>query len=196
MDYKYEVIRRSDICEKDLTQMHALRARVFKGRLGWDVDVSNDKEIDSYDRTDAWYMLMRNERDEVCGCWRILTTMLPYMLADTFQQLLPNETAQRDPSVWELSRFAMDGTDGEGYGFSDAARGAMRALITWGIGQEIREFVTVTTTAIERLLKHLGVKSERLGDPKKIGVAKAVALRLPLSEETLNSLLGNDRFLA
>jgi acyl homoserine lactone synthase len=196
MDYKYEVIRRSDISERDLAQMHALRARIFKGRLGWDVDVSNDKEIDTYDRMDAWYMLMRNERGDVSGCWRILTTMLPYMLADTFQQLLQNQSAQHDPRVWELSRFAMDHTDGEGYGFSDAARGAMRALIAWGIGHGIREFVTVTTTAIERLLKHLGVKTERLGDPKKIGVAKAVALRVPVTEETLDTLLGKARVLA
>ena len=196
MDYKYEVIRRSGMSDKDLAQMHKLRARVFKERLGWDVDVSNNEEADAYDRTDAWYMLMRDEGGEVCGCWRVLTTMAPYMLADTFQQLLHNESAVRDPRVWELSRFAMERSDGEGYGFSDAARGAMRALIIWGIGQEIREFVTVTTTSIERMLKHLGVKAERIGNPMKIGIAKAVALRLSVSNEMLNSLHGKDQFLA
>lgn len=195
MDYKYEMIRRSGMSEKDLAQMHGLRARVFKGRLGWDVEVSNDEEIDAYDRTDAWYMLMRDEHGEICGCWRVLTTMEPYMLADTFQQLLP-EAAVRDPSVWELSRFAMERNDGGGYGFSNAARGALSALIMWGIGQDIREFVTVTTTSIERMLRHLGVKAERIGSPKNIGVARAVALRLSVSKEMLHSIHGKDQLLA
>jgi N-acyl-L-homoserine lactone synthetase len=33
----------------ELTEMHRLRYRVFKERLGWDVEVSGDMEIDEFD---------------------------------------------------------------------------------------------------------------------------------------------------
>ncbi len=64
--------------------MHKLRAKVFKGRMGWDVPVISGMEIDGYDAIDPMYMLMRAPEGVLCGCWRLLPTEGPYMLKDSF----------------------------------------------------------------------------------------------------------------
>ena len=41
----------------DLAEMHRLRYRVFKERLGWDVQVSGGMEIDEFDTLHPAYLL-------------------------------------------------------------------------------------------------------------------------------------------
>ena len=53
-----------------LTQMYRLRARIFGERLGWDVAVRSGMEIDDYDALSPYYMLVRDESDAMCCCWR------------------------------------------------------------------------------------------------------------------------------
>ena len=49
-------------------------------------------------------------------------------------------------------------------------------IIRYGHHAGIDQYVTVTTTAIERLLRRAGVFTTRFGSPLQIGVEKAVAL--------------------
>ena len=39
----------------DLAEMYRLRYRVFKQRLDWDVEVSGDMEIDTFDAPCGWW---------------------------------------------------------------------------------------------------------------------------------------------
>ena len=67
--------------------MHRLRYRVFKERLGWDVSVVGDKEIDAFDGLGPTYLLVVTDSRKVVGSARLLPTNGPNMLADTFPEL-------------------------------------------------------------------------------------------------------------
>lgn len=159
-----------------LCDMHKLRAKVFHDRMGWEVPIICGMEIDGYDAFDPHYMMIREESGFLRGCWRLLPTNRPYMLKDTFPQLLHGITAPVDPLVWELSRFAIETGGREGFGFSDITIHSIGEVISYGVRSGLREYVTVTTTAIERLLRRSDVVTRRFGPPVRIGVENAVAL--------------------
>jgi acyl homoserine lactone synthase len=168
---------RRDFKSRDLWEMHTLRAKVFKDRLGWEVPVLAGMEIDGYDALEPLYMMIREPGPGALrGCWRLLPTDGPYMLKDSFAQLLHGQAAPQDARIWELSRFAIE-TEGNGsFGFSDITLASIAQIISHGYHAGIDQYVTVTTVAIERLLRRAGVVTRRFGEPLQIGVEKAVAL--------------------
>lgn len=176
MALQIRIAARRDFKSRDLWEMHTLRARVFKDRLGWEVPVLSGMEIDGYDACDPMYMMISEAGGPLRGCWRLLPTEGPYMLKDSFSQLLHGQEAPSDPRIWELSRFAIQ-TDNSGpFGFSEITMESISEVIAYGYDAGIDQYVTVTTTAIERMLRRAGVVTRRFGDPLKIGIETAVAL--------------------
>ncbi|MGO4381467.1 acyl-homoserine-lactone synthase [Pseudoduganella sp. RAF53_2] len=184
-----QIVQRRDINRIDLRHMHELRAKVFRDRMGWEVPVLAGMEIDGYDALEPHYMVIRNQEQRVCGTWRIMPTEGPYMLKDTFPELLHGAPAPEAHDVWELSRFAIE-TEGDGsFGFADRAKEAMREIVHFADKHKISKYVTVTTTSIERLLRHTGIEIKRIGAPLRIGVERAVALEILLGEQTRKALM-------
>jgi acyl homoserine lactone synthase len=182
---------RQDFDNNHINEMYRLRARVFHGRLGWDIPTIAGMEIDGYDALGPHYMLIQNKSGEVCGCWRLMPTEGPNMLKDTFPQLLHGEAAPVGRHIWELSRFVVD-TNGEeqAFGFADLTMHAIHELVTFADRMCITRYVTVTTTPIERLLRKTGIELKRLGPPLRIGVENAVALDIAVSPQTRTALFG------
>ncbi|RNF27759.1 acyl-homoserine-lactone synthase [Massilia aurea] len=175
MSMQITIAPRRAFASKELWEMHTLRAKVFRGRLGWDVPVLSGMEIDGYDALEPRYMLMR-DGETLRGCWRLLPTEGPYMLKDSFPQLLDGQEAPSDPHIWELSRFAIE-TEGAGsYGFSEMTMESIEAIIRHAHERGLSRYVTVTTTAIERMLRRAGVVITRIGAPQAVGIETAVAL--------------------
>lgn len=174
MSMQIRIAPRGAFKSNELCEMHTLRARVFRGRLGWEVPVLSGMEIDGYDALEPRYMQMR-EGDTLRGCWRLLPTEGPYMLKDSFPQLLDGQEAPSHPQIWELSRFALE-TDGGGFGFSDMTMESIEAVIRHAHEQGLQRYVTVTTVAIERMLRRAGVVITRIGAPQQVGIERAVAL--------------------
>ena len=54
--------------------MHRLRARVFAGRLGWDVKVRQGREVDEFDRFGPTYVLAVTPISQVVGSARLPRT--------------------------------------------------------------------------------------------------------------------------
>jgi acyl homoserine lactone synthase len=171
-----------------LAQMYRLRAKVFGERMGWEVAVLSGMEIDDYDEQSPYYMLVRDESGAVCGCWRLLPTEGRYMLRDTFPQLLHGQDAPASASVWELSRFAIVSPQRAGYGFGELALDAMRAVVRFADRMGVTSYVTVTTTAVERLLSRARIDIRRFGPPVRIGSVHAVALTIDLGAQTHEAL--------
>jgi len=190
MSLTVEIASRRDFKNSDLWDMHKLRAKVFHGRMGWDVPLMSGMEIDGYDAIDPYYMMMREPGGILCGCWRLLPTEGPYMLKDTFPQLLHGITAPDDPVIWELSRFAIESEGQHVFGFSTIAMQSIGEIIGYGYRVGIKQYVTVTTTAIERMLRRAGVVTKRFGPPMVIGVENAVALYIDIdaSHQKLNCI--------
>lgn len=110
----------------EISQMHRLRYRVLKERLGWDVEVSGDMEVDAFDACQPVYLLQKDDDGCVQGCVRLLPTTGPTMLNDTFPALLDGQPAPASQTIWESSRFGLD----LGAGQTKAASGIALATHT------------------------------------------------------------------
>ncbi len=190
MSYLIQIASRKEFASKDLWEMHRLRARIFKDRMGWEVPIMSGMEIDGYDALDPYYMMIRGSVNRLCGCWRALPTEGPYMLKDTFPELLYGHPAPADPKIWELSRFAVDAEGPQGFGFSGLSLDALREIVTFGDKMGIEHYVTVTTSSIERMMRRAGFAVTRYGPPIRIGVENAVALDFDIGTQTHEALFG------
>ncbi|OPD71671.1 hypothetical protein AO901_33860 [Pseudomonas aeruginosa] len=140
----------------------------------------------------AYYMLIQEDTPEaqVFGCWRILDTTGPYMLKNTFPELLHGKEAPCSPHIWELSRFAINSGQKGSLGFSDCTLEAMRALARYSLQNDIQTLVTVTTVGVEKMMIRAGLDVSRFGPHLKIGIERAVALRIELNAKTQIALYG------
>lgn len=192
MSQLIKVAARHDFQNQELWNMYRLRAHIFKDRMGWDVSIMSGMEIDGYDALDPSYMVISENRNIVRGCCRLLSTEGPYMLKDTFPELLHGNPAPACKNVWELSRFAIETNGHQNFGFAELALNSMREMVAFGDRMGIDRFVMVTTTAIERLLHKASIAIERFGPPIRIGIENSVALDIDLGDQTHRALFGGN----
>ena len=186
-----------DLSAKDREGMFRLRYETFRVRLGWDVETTDDGlEIDQFDGENSNYILARSPQDDIDACWRLLPTLGPNMLRDVFPQLLGGQPAPAAADVWELSRFAL-ATDrlaaAELAGNYQLSFGPLSiALISeaarFAKAHGIVRYVTVTTAAIERMLKKQGLHIHRLGPPVKIGNVLTLACFIEVDDISLRAV--------
>lgn len=187
-----------DLNDQSRVKMHQLRTEVFAKRLGWDVKVTDDGlEVDEFDALpSARYILAESADGHVDACWRLLPTLGPNMLRDVFPQLMHGLAAPAAGDVWELSRFAvasdrLPATESAGtyqIGFGELSVGLMREAARFGMANGIARYVTVTTAAIERMMKKMGLSVHRVGPPVRIGAVLAVACFIEIDHITLAAL--------
>ncbi|MFC5431901.1 acyl-homoserine-lactone synthase [Paraburkholderia denitrificans] len=181
---------RQEFDNDDINEMYRLRARVFCDRMGWNIPTIAGMEVDGYDALGPHYMLIQEPTGRVRGCWRLMSTEGPNMLRDTFPQLLQGVSAPSDRQTWELSRFAIESDNNQAFGFATLTTQAIRSAITFAGRMGISRYVTVTTTAMERILRRTGMEIARLGPPQRIGVENAVALDIAMSAQTRTAMFG------
>ena len=175
----------------EISQMHQLRYRVFKERLGWDVEVSGDLEVDAFDACKPVYLLQKDDDGCVQGCVRLLPTTGPTMLRDTFPALLDGQAAPNSESTWESSRFGLDlavGQSKKAGGIALATYELFADMIEFGLMRPLSDIVTVTDLRMERVLQRVGWPLSRLSQRRSIGSTVAVAGCLSVSSEILDRL--------
>lgn len=178
----------------ELNQMHRLRYRVFKERLGWDVRTDDGLETDAFDRLKPHYLLLRGSSSRVDGCVRLLPSTGPTMLRNSFSMLLAGQPAPEEPHVWESSRFALDLPPSAPKGAGGIAVGTYElfaGMIEFGLSRCLRSIVTVTDVRMERILRRAGWPLVRLGDAHAIGNTRAVAGYLDITTDSLEAVRRN-----
>jgi len=161
-----------------MDQMHQLRARVFKDRLGWAVKVENGREHDRFDDEWTLYVLSVTDQNKVVGCLRVLQTTGPHMLSDVFSALIPKEAQIRSPLVWESTRFCVDTEYAKDRTSNELSR--ITGELVSGLGEAavasgIEHIVSVYDLRMERILRRIGCDIERLAPPKDFGGILTVA---------------------
>ncbi len=172
----------------DLVEMHRLRYRIFKERLGWDVQVSGGMEVDEFDACQPVYLLQKDDDDRVRGCVRLLPTTGPTMLRDTFPALLDGQASPVSDTIWESSRFCVDLSTRAaktGGSIARATYALFAGMIEFGLMGQLTDIVTVTDARMERILCRARWPLKRLGAPRPIGKTIAVAGYLEVSRERL-----------
>ncbi|WP_105404723.1 acyl-homoserine-lactone synthase [Neorhizobium sp. T7_12] len=170
-----------------LEKMFALRARVFQGRLNWDVSVVAGEERDEFDELDPYYLLAVGARDDVLGTARLLPAIGPTMLERKFPVLLPQGKLVPHSRMVESSRFCVDTfSPGRSKGLlHDATLSLFAAIIEWSIKHGYDEIVTATDLRFERLLRHAGWPMKRLGEPQLIGNVDSIGGILKADSQSL-----------
>lgn len=172
-----------------LEGMFRLRFEVFHEKLGWQVQTTHDGlECDQYDQLErVAYVLATRESGEVDGCWRLLPTTGPYMLRDTFPELLHGQNAPCSEDCYELSRFAVatNRVDTANASVGPISMALMRESAAFAIEHGVTRYVTVTTPVMERMLRQQGVHIHRIGPSIRIGIASAVAIIIEVDDQTL-----------
>jgi len=178
---------------EDLELMFRLRYEIFHEKLGWDVQTTNDGlERDAYDDVaGVAYVLSKGaSHRSVDACWRLLPTTGPYMLRDTFPELLHGQPAPCSGNVWEMSRFAVatSRADTANGAFGPISKALMRESAAFAAEHGIDRYVTVTTPVMERMLRQQGLHIHRMGPSIRIGIAAAVAVVIEVDHVTLDAV--------
>ncbi|WP_421873462.1 acyl-homoserine-lactone synthase [Pararhizobium sp.] len=164
----------------DLDAMFRLRKRVFHDLLKWDVSLRGDWEIDHYDDANPLYVMSYSEQTgRLRGALRLLPTLGPNMLDDTFPILLGDNPQVRSASIWESSRFCIDPAISQDRGSNQvtiAAAELMCGVGELGLSSGLSHIVTVTDVFLERMFRRMGCPGERIGEPQRIGSVFAVAV--------------------
>jgi acyl homoserine lactone synthase len=178
---------------EELSEMHRLRCRVFKGRLDWDVQTSGDMEVDEFDALHPVYLIQRANDSRIQGCVRLLPSAGPIMLRDAFPVLLDGQAFQPRQSIWESSRFALDldfDASSVVKGLSGATYELFAGMIEFGLSRRLTEIITVTDARMERILRRAGWPLRRMGRARTLGNTLAVAGYLEISMDCLMRVRG------
>lgn len=172
--------------------MFRLRKRVFHDFLKWDVQTEGDWEIDNYDQANPLYVLSyAPDTGRLRGALRLLPTLGPNMLDDTFPILLGDNPEIRSASVWESSRFCIEpeiSQDRASNQVTVAAAELMCGVGKLGLASGISHIVTVTDVFLERMFRRMGCPGERIAEPHRIGSVFAVAVAWEVTPDLLTRM--------
>ena len=105
------------------------------------------------------------------------------MLRDIFPFLLDGAVPPSSSAIWEVSRFAVSSAcAGDGFGFGDVPATMLAEMFRFAGAHGIEDLVGVTSAPVERMLRHMGLRVERLGMARKIGKVMSLAFRMPVAE--------------
>jgi N-acyl-L-homoserine lactone synthetase len=159
-----------------LDDMFRLRARVFRDRLRWDVQVTDEKERDKYDDEGPVYIIYADDES----------------LNDIFSDTLPDAVHLSAPTIWECTRFCLeDGvlsrTNREELLVASAV--LIAALGDVAIGAGIESIVGNFDSTMLRLYRRIGCEVEVLGSTQRYGRPVYLGL-FPISEPILRKVKG------
>lgn len=174
-----------------LDQMYRLRARVFLNRLGWEVEVRNEREFDWFDELRPNYILCVLTDGTVAGSARLLPALGPTMLQETFPQLIGPGRYHPHGGMVESSRFCVDTSlhvTSTRQMVHKVTTTLFAGIVEWCMCNDISEIVTVTDLRFERILGLSHWPLQRIGEPVKIGVTTAIAGTLPADRDSFSIL--------
>jgi acyl homoserine lactone synthase len=176
-----------------LDQMFRLRARIFHGRLGWDVQVTDGRERDKYDDEAPVYLIYADDQSmAVKGCLRLLPTTGPTVLADVFSDTLPDAALLSAPSIWECTRFCVDErillAENRDELYLTSAL-LIAALGDLGLRAGIESILDNFDSTMLRLYRRIGCEVEVLGSTRRYGAPVYLGL-FPISETILRKVKG------
>jgi acyl homoserine lactone synthase len=173
-----------------LEQMFRLRARIFYDHLGWDVKVTDGKERDKYDDQQPAYIIYTDHHGHrVKGSLRLLPTTGPTLLGDIFSDTVPDAVNLSAPTIWECTRFCLDGD--VLYGAKEeilfASTVLLIALGDLALKAGIESVIGNFDGSMLHLWRRIGCEVEVLGSTSRYGRPVYLGLH-PISEAIVNRI--------
>ncbi|NRB80211.1 MAG: GNAT family N-acetyltransferase [Saccharospirillaceae bacterium] len=187
MSFEISINSINSMDEKCSSAIFKLRDEVFDKRLNWEVTSKSNQESDSYDSLNPIFFSVTNNEMELIGCCRVLPTTGDYMLKNTFPELSRGELIPNNDSIWEISRLALCNKSQREYSslYSDISKELLFNLYQFAILNNIKQYVFVTSTSVERILRIMNVSYSRMGDGKstRLGSVSSVALKIDINDD-------------
>lgn len=166
----------------------ALRRRVFTDRLGWkgleaarssfgtgSPETVSLHEYDRFDTSETIYMLISNPSDEVVAGLRLLPANGPSLMAEMFPSL-PDRASRWSDTVLEVSRFVVDPCRVRTAGCGHLGAQMMQGLQDYSALGGLTEYISVSFSGMEQLLRNVGCPSRRLAAPMVISGRRFIPL--------------------
>jgi len=169
-----------------------LRKRVFVDIKGWPVNVDDaGREHDQFD-TRATKTIAVYKHGRVVAAGRAMPLDGPSLLMDVFPWLIRGDArAYQRAGYWEGARLVVDPDLPPEASRAVLAR-FMREAVAFVRGYGVAALLTVSDPIMERVLKRVGARPERLGPVQRDANGFAVlGLRIPCTPETLAALDGH-----
>ena len=168
-----------------MDEMHVIRAKVFRDRLGWDVEVVDDRERDRFDAANPLYLLSVDGRGRVQGSLRLLPTTGPNMLRDVFPSLLAPGEVVESATIWESSRFSLDPdrpAEVTSRKLNRVTTELLCGIVEVGLMVGLSFVVSVFDARMVRIFRAAQCPADMIGTPRKIGKALTYAGLFDISE--------------
>ena len=173
-----------------LEQMFHLRARIFHDHLGWDVNVTDGKERDKYDDEGPVYIIYTDRHGrKVKGSLRLLPTTGPTLLGDIFSDTVPDAVNLSAPTIWECTRFCLDGSvlQGAKEEILFASTVLLIALGDLAVKAGIESVIGNFDGSMLHLWRRIGCEVEVLGSTSRYGRPVYLGLH-PISATIVNRI--------
>ncbi|HEX3895383.1 MAG TPA: acyl-homoserine-lactone synthase [Rudaea sp.] len=175
-------------------ELAAYRYKVFVEHLGWDLPIAQiGSERDEFDRPDTFYVVVKDDRERICGCARLLPTTHPYLLGMVFPQLMGDQPLPMSADIWELSRYTTQLVNGELTSRQEAAdrfRQLLKAVCDAAFRGGAKRLITFSYLGVERIARNFGIHVHRVGPSELIDGRPVVAFWIELDEQTFCALNG------
>ncbi|WP_176086161.1 acyl-homoserine-lactone synthase [Martelella sp. HB161492] len=174
-------------------QFLRLRKKTFADQLGWEVQVSGDREADAYDRMNPVYLLWcSDDRKTLYGGMRLMPTTGPTLLYDVFRSTFPGSIDLVAPGIWEGTRMCLDDEavqrDHEdmspGYAFSLL----LLALCECALDHGIHTMISNYEPHMKRVYRRSGVEVDELGRADGYGRHPVCCGAFEVSDEVMERM--------
>jgi acyl homoserine lactone synthase len=145
------------------SKMFRQRKVVFHDQKQWDVNVVDGQyEIDEFDRDDTCYLLALDQRGELVGSLRLISTAMPHMLSGPFRSMFP-DVGFKSPTIWEVTRFVVMGDPSlQPNLVSTAACELLLGACQFGLRNGVRHMTSVYEAGMLRLYRRCGLPNPEL----------------------------------
>jgi N-acyl-L-homoserine lactone synthetase len=176
-----------------LDEMFQLRARVFGGRLGWEVQVNNGREYDQFDDLDPAYVIGLDIEGQLVSCARFLQTTGPHMLSDVFHAILDGQPPLRSATLWESTRFCVDterlSAGVQVGGVARATSEIMIGMLEYARNSGVTDIITVIDPIMNRVMKRsANAPYDYVGKVADMGKVSAMAALIDCTDERIDRL--------
>jgi len=168
------------------------RCEIFANRLGWDVNVENDLEIDEFDGRNTLYLVSCDPLSgEVHGSLRMLPTTQPHMMSNQFAPMFPDLGAVTSPLIWECTRFCAYKERGPGKEYENTNISVGQELLVGMVETALSSGITQILGMFERKMRILynraGIHPDILGETEFDDQHLMVGL-MTISPESLQAM--------
>lgn len=157
-----------------MDEMYMSRANVFGARRGWDVAVTNDREIDIYDDLDPLYLVSVNSLSGLStGSMRLLPTTSRNMTKEIFSKFFDDDIDIASPLIWECTRFCLHNKNGNSnlslHQVSRTTSELLIGLCEIGLQSGINQIIAVVDEPMRKILRRARWQPEIIASTTRTG---------------------------